>query len=47
MSNHVKQSRERLTGRSSDAPLIELKDVNVITRLVPAKLFRPDTVHAN
>ncbi|CAB0682152.1 ABC transporter ATP-binding protein [Corynebacterium diphtheriae] len=47
MSNHVKQSRERLTGRSSDAPLIELKDVNVIHKTRTGKLFRPDTVHAN
>lgn len=47
MSNHVKQSRERLTGRSSDVPLIELKDVNVIHKTRTGKLFRPDTVHAN
>ncbi|CAB0491150.1 ABC transporter ATP-binding protein [Corynebacterium diphtheriae] len=47
MPNHVKQSRERLTGRSSDVPLIELKDVNVIHKTRTGKLFRPDTVHAN
>lgn len=47
MSNPQMQQRNNLTGRDSDAPIIELRDVNVIHKTRTGKLFRPETLHAN
>ncbi|ADK29861.1 ABC transporter ATP-binding protein [Corynebacterium pseudotuberculosis] len=47
MSNPQMQQRNNLTGHDSDAPIIELRNVNVIHKTRTGKLFRPETLHAN